>query len=183
MQGMIGEIRLFGGDFAPRGWAFCDGQSMAIGQNAALFAVIGKTYGGDGVTNFNLPNIKDRAVIGTGPQHALGTQVGTASKPVGPENLPKHSHTVSDSPFSIVIPVNTGTAATKTPGGNFLAAQSADFYSAFDTVNGSYAPGSSSGATVALGQTGSTNISMPNLQPLLGLRYIIAIEGTYPLKG
>lgn len=80
MDGMIGEIRLFAGNFAPRGWAFCDGQVMAINQNQALFSILGTTYGGDGRTSFGLPDLRAKAPVHPGSSNGLPSlRLGQAS--------------------------------------------------------------------------------------------------------
>ena len=81
MEGTIGEIRLFGGNFAPRGWSLCTGQSMSISENTTLYSILGTTYGGDGVNTFNLPDLQGRIAVGTGQgpglsNYVLGESIG-----------------------------------------------------------------------------------------------------------
>ena len=91
-QPFIGEIRMFGGNFAPVGWAFCNGALMAIDQNDALFNLIGTTYGGDGQTTFALPDLQSRVPIHTGPGFALGQSGGVESVTLTTSQIPAHSH-------------------------------------------------------------------------------------------
>jgi microcystin-dependent protein len=93
----IGEIKMFGGNFAPRGFAFCDGQLLSISQNTALFAILGTTYGGDGRTTFGLPDLRGRVPVhaGTGPglsSYRIGQKGGTETTTITVANLPAHSH-------------------------------------------------------------------------------------------
>jgi microcystin-dependent protein len=89
----IGEIRMFGGNFAPVGWAFCNGALIPISENDALFTLIGTTYGGDGETTFALPNLQSRIPIHVGPGFALGQSGGTESVTLTTSQIPSHSHT------------------------------------------------------------------------------------------
>src|SRR5881227_1472820 len=98
-QPFLGEIRMFGGNFNPSGWAFCDGQLLPISQNDALFTLIGTTYGGDGQETFALPNLQSRVPIGQGEGRGLsayriGDTCGTETVKLGTAQLPPHSHEV-----------------------------------------------------------------------------------------
>ena len=106
MEGyMLGEVRIFGGNFAPRNWAKCEGQLLSISDNTTLFSLIGKTYGGNGTTTFALPDMKNRAVMGMGiyessyssTTRTLGETGGYYSAQLTTENLPSHNHAVSES--------------------------------------------------------------------------------------
>src|SRR5690242_14628254 len=88
----IGEIRMFGGNFAPAGWAFCDGALMAIDQNTALFQLIGTTYGGDGQTTFALPDLRSRFPLHVGPGFALGQAGGAETVTLTSNQIPAHGH-------------------------------------------------------------------------------------------
>ena len=173
MDPLIAEIKLFGGNFAPRGWAYCDGQLLSIASNQALFSILGTTYGGDGRTTFALPDLRGRAPIapGTGPgltNHQLGQRGGTESSTLNVTNLPAHTHSMnaSNDTASVGSPASNslGTAAR---GGTVLP----------------YAPGAAN--QVAMGSTtGSAggNIPVNNMQPYLALNYIIALVGVYPSR-
>src|SRR5215510_14547912 len=96
----LGEIIMFGGNFAPRGWAKCQGQLMSISQNSALFSILGTTFGGDGVTTFGIPDLRGRSPLGdgTGPGLApmvLGEIAGVESKTLLTTNMPAHNHAVT----------------------------------------------------------------------------------------
>ena len=99
-EGMIGEVRLFAGNFAPRTWAFCEGQLLAISSNTALFSILGTTYGGDGRTTFGLPDLRGRSAVGPGNgpglrSYRLGQRGGEEYKTLNITNLPIHSHFIT----------------------------------------------------------------------------------------
>jgi microcystin-dependent protein len=123
----LGEIRMFGGSFAPRGWALCNGQTIAISQNSALFAILGTTYGGDGVTNFKLPDLQGRFPMhwgnGTGlTPRTLGELAGGENAALSISNLPAHTHVATFTPSGAGAAVNvTSTVGTlPSPVGNML---------------------------------------------------------------
>ena len=98
MDPFLGEIIMFGGNFAPRGWAFCDGQLLPINANSALFSILGTTYGGDGRTTFQLPDLQGRVAIGEGrgpglTDRRLGQKGGERKVTLTPQNMPSHHHT------------------------------------------------------------------------------------------
>src|SRR6478672_12757277 len=109
----VGEIRMFGGNFAPAGWALCQGQSLPISENETLFQLIGTTYGGDGEQTFNLPNLASRVPIhmGTGPDgttYQIGEMAGTEQETLTVQKIPNHTH---------ALMVSTATAANSAPVG------------------------------------------------------------------
>ena len=109
----VGQIQIFGFNFAPKGWAFCNGQTMSIAQNTALFSLLGTTYGGNGQTTFALPNLQSRVPIhfGQGPglsPYALGQESGTENETLNVTNLPAHNHTVT-------FQVNSSEGGTNSP--------------------------------------------------------------------
>src|ERR1700757_2169256 len=109
----IGEIRMFAGNFAPVGWAFCNGALIPISENAALFNLIGTTYGGDGQTTFALPDLQSRVPIHVGPGFALGQSGGAESVTLTVSQIPAHSH---------VPQANSGAGSQATPSGGVWAA-------------------------------------------------------------
>ena len=122
MDGVIGEIRLFAGNFAPRNWSFCQGQLISIQTNQALFSILGTTYGGNGITNFALPDFQGRVPVGAGNFLVLGGITGSETTQLNLQNLPMHTHTASGT-------VNLGAKTGKgipidTPAGNFYSGQS-----------------------------------------------------------
>ncbi len=162
----IAEIRIFAGNFAPQGWAFCEGQLLPISQNTALFSIVGTTYGGDGETVFGLPNLRSRAPMhsGQGPglsPRTLGQAGGTETVTLSELQMPIHSHGIQ---------VSNGSASTGTPSQTtVLAKTSADIY-------GPPADLEALPDGTALGGGQSHN----NRQPFLVINFIIALVGLFP---
>ena len=172
----LGEIKLFAGSFAPRGWAKCEGQLLPINQNQALFALLGTTYGGDGRATFALPDYRGRAATGVGPLNLQGQKVGAESTTLTPANLPAHSHIepikVSSSKATLNVP--TAGVAIASPA---LTANSVtrDMLGYNATQPNSPLLGE---ATTAAGTASPTAIN--TVQPFLALTYIIALQGIFP---
>lgn len=168
MEPFIGQIMLFGGTFAPRSWAFCDGQLLAINANTALFSILGTTYGGDGRTNFGLPDLRGRVPMhaGTGPgltPRSVGQRTGVETVTLAASQMPAHSHDMN----FVNVP-----ADNDRPSGDLLARTA--IYSA---------------ATTPIGQLSASTISQSggsqaheNMQPTLCINYIIALQGIYPSR-
>jgi len=167
----IAEIKIFAGNFAPRGYAFCDGQLMSIAQNTALFSLVGTTYGGDGRTTFGIPDLKDRAPmhVGTGPgltQRRLGYKGGEDNVTLNVSQIPSHSHR----PNATSQENNQTSPASNTWGhgnGSVLYRQSA-------TLNSNM----NHGAISPVGGNQRHN----NMQPYLTLSFIIALVGLFPSR-
>jgi microcystin-dependent protein len=176
----LGEVQIFAGNFAPRGWAFCDGQLLPIAQNTALFSLLGTTYGGDGRTTFGLPDLRGRAAMhpGRGPGLAsrrLGEKVGTETVTLTTAQIPSHSHTGTTSTTKIDLSTNVGTSDTSDGRhiGNHLGAFNED--ATPDAKLG----GVTSGTTINnIGGGQSHN----NMQPSTTVNYIIALQGLYPSR-
>jgi microcystin-dependent protein len=168
----LGEIKLFGGNYAPVGWAFCDGTLIAIDQNPALFNLIGTVYGGDGQQTFKLPDLRGRVPVHVGSNgtssYLLGQAVGVEDVTVQGINYPAHSHTAI---------VSNAAGAQPGPAGNMLGASST---TAVYTANG---PNSATLAPAVVVPTTGGGLPHGNLQPLLVISYIIALQGTYPSQG
>lgn len=165
----IGQITLFAGNFAPRGWAFCQGQLLPINQNAALFSLLGVTYGGNGTTNFALPDLRGRAPIGMGQGPGLGNYVqgqvgGVESVTLLSTQMPQHTH-------SLVATSALPTVAD--PTGAMLP-------TGYSRVYGT----SATNVAMAPQSIGITGGSQPheNRPPYLAMNYIIALEGIYPSR-
>ena len=177
MEPFIGEMILFGGNFAPRGWAFCDGQLLPISQNTALFSILGTTYGGDGRTTFALPDMRGRAPVhaGSGPglsSKRLGQKGGAETATLTEAQLPQHDH-----PAQLRLGNATGNEIKGN--GNSLSTNAAY------NMNASGAPDSSKKLTsgsVVVGPSNSGNQSHNNMQPFQAINYIIALQGVYPSR-
>jgi microcystin-dependent protein len=167
----VGEIRMFGGSFAPRSWALCDGQLLAVNQNDALFSLLGTTYGGDGRTTFGLPDLRGRIPLhaGSGPgltPRSLGSRSGTESNTLNANQLPAHNH---------IFNGTTNPAGDTSPAGNLPG-----------TAAGSNLYNNASANLVAMdadmvatnGGGGSHN----NVMPFLCVNFIIALFGIYPSR-
>jgi microcystin-dependent protein len=169
----LGEIRIVGFTFAPRGWALCNGQLLAIKQNTALFSLLGTTYGGDGKTTFGLPNFQDIAPMnqGEGPgltPRSLGENSGSATVTLLQSEMPSHSHAANASNDS---------ASTNVPTDG-LWAMSGDPRAGVPmyTTNGSSPTQMNIGALTPQGKSQAHN----NMQPYLTLNFIIALQGIFP---
>ena len=174
-EGYIGEIRLFGGNFAPRGWALCEGQLLAISSNQALFSILGTTYGGDGRTTFALPDLRGRSAIqqGSGPGLStirLGEKGGTETTTLSVNNMPNHDHTVTPN-------CNTGNGKQTTPKSGFPAT----VVQGANTANGYTADSNATMGATTTSKTGGGQ-SFNNRSPFLGLNFIIALQGVYPSR-
>jgi len=172
----LGEVRIFAGTFAPKGWAFCDGQLVPLSQNTALFSLLGTTYGGDGRTTFALPNLNGKVPIGAGQGPGLTTRYqgetgGQDNVTLQQTEMPAHSHTVTAG--TIAIPGNSGTGNQDTPENGYPATNTKS-YSA--TTSGTMSIPVNS---VLLSATGGGQ-PHNNLQPYLVVRYIIALQGIFP---
>lgn len=180
-QPFIAEIRIFAGNFNPRGWAFCDGQLLPISQNTALFSLIGTTYGGNGQTTFGLPDLRGRVPMhmGQGPglsNHVQGEKSGTESVTVLPANLPPHTHAFS---ATAGMPCFNGPGSSDSPAGGIPAGSATDEnYAPAASANGQMAPVSIAGTTAAAG--GGQPISV--VQPYLVLNFVIALQGIFPSR-
>jgi microcystin-dependent protein len=199
----LGEIRMFGGNFAPRGWAFCQGQLLPIAQNTALFSLLGTTYGGNGQTNFALPDLRSRSPVGMGTGPGLSTidqgQLGgVESETLTQAQLPMHTHMAQSTPFNASLTGQISVPAATT--GTTQAAPGTT------TVLGPVAAGGRAGTLYATGApdttlapfnatlTGQLTPNNPTIgvaggsqpiglrNPYIGINFIIAIEGIFPSR-
>jgi microcystin-dependent protein len=168
MDPFVAEIRIFPFNFAPRGWAFCDGQILPISQNTALFSLLGTTYGGNGASNFGLPNLQGRAPMfqGQGPGLSLrdlGENIGAETVTLLESETPAHTHTVRASSDDGELQAPTSTRSLARSIGGFL----------YQT------PPTSLVAMAALPTAGG---SLPhnNMMPYLTLNFCIALQGVFP---
>ena len=200
----IGEIRFIAFSYAPQGWLYCNGQSVSISQYQSLYAVIGLTYGGDGVQHFNLPKLNGRGLVGTGKNSVSGTDYAIAQKggaeqvSLTPNTMPVHSHSATfavTKPFTgtASIAVNAGQAGQASPNNAYLASSynptgrtptPFNTYSApvttSATLNGVSSTGTPNGV-VTVSPAGA-NVAAPvsTLTPMLSGGYIIAWNGLFP---
>jgi microcystin-dependent protein len=171
-EAFLGEIRMFGGSFAPRGWAFCNGQIMPISQNQALFSLLGTSYGGDGITTYGLPDLRGRAPVHQGQGAGLspyyvGEKIGTENVTLLVSNLPGHNHALNA--------VSTG-GNQAGPTNNYPAVESTG-----TSLNYSSGPSNTTLTSLAIGITGS-NVPFPIIQPVLCVSFIICLAGIFPTR-
>jgi microcystin-dependent protein len=167
----LGEIRMFGGNFNPRGWAFCRGQLLPIAQNDALYALIGTTFGGDGQVTFGLPDMQGRRPIsqGQGPglsSYVVGQAAGVESIQLLNSQLPAHTH---------LIAAVSHAGNSNIPTNNFWAAWSDNQYDTGGVPNTQLAAGT-------IGASAGTGTAHSNLSPSLAVNFIIALAGVFPSR-
>jgi len=199
----LGEIRMVGFNFAPRGWLSCQGQLISIAQNTALFSLLGTTFGGDGINTFALPDYRGRQAVGMGSGPGLtpilqGEVAGTESVTMGVSQMPEHTHTALPAPFAASLsgPINIPAATTGTTqsapvntavlGASTAAGRPAQIYCTGPadtqlapftaTVSGQVTPG-----TTTIGSAGASQ-PVPIRNPYLGTNFIIATEGIFPSR-
>lgn len=163
----LGEIQMFSGNFPPKGWAFCNGQLLAINTNQALFSLLGTTYGGNGVTNFALPDLRGRVPVHPNNSTIVqGQMSGTENNTLTVSNLPAHSHTVNavSSQGNQNLPTNS------------LPAETAQLDPEYSNAAGN--------AVMSSGMVSQTGNNQPvnNIQPSVGCTYIISLQGIFPSR-
>jgi microcystin-dependent protein len=172
---ILGCIFMFAGNFAPRGFMFCQGQLLSIAQNSALFSLLGTTYGGDGISTFALPDLRGRAPIGTGqgpnlPNVIQGEMSGSLNVTLTTSNMPAHTHVVTISAAADSRP------GSETPADCFLDNTAGTNSYAAQTDGTKMNAGMATAGMAGLGQP--FNVQNPSL----GMNYIIATEGIYPSR-
>ena len=184
MDEYIGIVKLFAGNFAPRGWLVCNGQLLQIQQYSAVYAILGTQFGGDGITTFGLPNLQGAVPVGVGTlngtTYAAGDKGGNTSVTLFGTNIPAHTHTgtgtisVSSSNSTLSTPANGN--AIGVPGSNIsrVFTPTLGFVAATPSVN--LASNITTGATVNAGATVPVSV----VQPYTAMLYIICIEGIFP---
>ena len=171
-QPYVGEIRMFAGTYAPLNWSFCNGQTLQISEYTALYQLIGTTYGGDGVTTFNLPNLSSRVPLHFGSSHSgsyvLGQSAGTETVTLTPQQMPSHNHTVVGS--------SATSGQSSSPSGNTYG-NSPSGQNVYSTASPSLAI---SPSTIA--STGGSQ-PHPNIMPYQCISFIISLFGVFPTQG
>lgn len=167
----LAEVRMVGFNFAPRGWAFCDGQILPINQNQSMYSLLGTTYGGDGRTSFALPDLRGRTPIHVGrsnggQHHTEGQKSGEETHTLSANEMPMHDHVLQAAPTN---------STTNSPGGNYLA----------QALN-LYVPGSQNPPSVQLRAGTVLNVgggqAHENMQPYIALNFCIALQGLFPSR-
>ncbi len=157
----LGEIKIFSFSFAPKGWAMCNGQLLPISQNQALFAILGTTYGGDGQTNFALPNLQGRVPVHVGNGVVLGERGGEQAHTLNISELPAHTH----------APVGSSSSASSaSPAGDLWAS----------LTSGSYSSNPNTAMNPASILSAGGSQPHDNMSPYLALNFCIALQGIFP---
>ncbi|MFP5236429.1 MAG: phage tail protein [Acidobacteriota bacterium] len=204
----LGEIRMTGFKFAPYGWALCNGQLIAISQNAALFSLLGTAFGGDGVQTFGLPNLQGRMPINQGqgpglPMYVMGEVGGNTSVTLNQQQMPQHTHPATFTPtgggtptVNVTVNGSNATGGTNAPAGNYLAGQgsaatgrSGELYVS-NPASGTLGAIAGVSATISGGITGGTvtnalaggNLPVQIQSPYLVVNFIIALLGIFPTR-
>lgn len=175
-ESFVGEIKMFAGNFAPRNYAFCDGQLLAVSQNNALFSLLGTIYGGDGRTTFGLPDIRGRLVMhaGSGPgltNRGLGAKGGAEAELLIATNLPSHSHPV-------ILKAYSGRGNSDSPVGTVWAKKNRDKYYSTGAPDVEMRSGA---IQLTVGDTGGSQ-SFNHMPPFTVVNYIMALYGVYPSR-
>jgi microcystin-dependent protein len=163
----LSEIRAFGFNFAPKGWATCDGQTLAINQNQALYSLLGTTYGGNGTTTFNLPDLRGRTPIHFDASYREGQKSGSENVTLTTGEMPMHAHTLE---------ATTSAPAANTPASNLLATLPAD--------KANFTPPANANIQLNPGSIAAAGGSYPhnNMQPSLVINFCIALLGIFPSR-
>lgn len=165
MEPFLGQIQAFGFNFAPRGWAHCNGQLLPIAQNTALFSLLGTIYGGDGRTTFGLPDLRGRVPmsfgsgVGVSPK-SIGQRGGTETNTLGVNNLPAHNHAIAAK----------AEGDTDDPNGNVVAGDGTNAFGATSDINAQTTANTGGGQAVN------------NMQPYVVINYCIALTGLFPSR-
>ncbi len=174
-QPYIGEIEAFAFNFAPKGWMQCAGQLLPIQQNQALFSILGTTYGGNGTTNFQLPDLRGRVAVGWGTgggsTYVIGQRLGTETVTLLPTNVPSHTHSVTAQSYT------TRAGGTAAPGNTVLPGSA--YAGSADVIM--YGPPPANIAMAPLSVSGG-NAPHANMMPYLAINYCIAISGLFPSR-
>ncbi|MBL7979425.1 MAG: phage tail protein [Bacteroidetes Order II. Incertae sedis bacterium] len=173
IEQIIGEIRLFCGNYAPEDWAFCNGQLLQVAQYGALFSIIGTAYGGDGRTTFALPDFRGRIPVGVTEPSKRGQKGGSETASLRAEHLPAHTHSLE-----VLLNVSNATGTLTTPVGNYPA-KTGSFDKEYNTASDTSMKADMVELTLKpTGQGAPFNL----MQPAQVVNFIIALEGNYPQR-
>ena len=166
----LAEVRIVGFNFAPRGWAFCDGQILPINQNQSLYSLLGTTYGGDGRTSFALPDLRGRTPVHVGGGFSQGQKSGEETHTLAANEMPQHKHTLS----ATTATAATGAAGSQ-PSGKLWATSPIPIYHDYSSANAA----NMASSTVANAGGGQAH---DNMQPYIALNFCIALQGLFPSR-
>ncbi|MFC4990679.1 phage tail protein [Rubritalea tangerina] len=182
---LIGTVIMFAGNFAPRGWALCQGQLLPIASNTALFSILGTTYGGDGRTTFGLPDLQGRFPLQQGrgaglPTYKLGQKGGNYQTQLTVNNIPSHTHIATATVSSLNLHVSDQGGSSDDPSGLVPAQANEDIYGPKSTAT--MEAGAISGTVTVQNQNTGGSQAFSNMPPFLGLNFIIALQGIFPSR-
>ncbi|WP_057936177.1 phage tail protein [Algoriphagus resistens] len=193
MEEYLAVIKLFAGNFIPRGFMACDGRLLAISQNSALFSLLGTQYGGDGVTTFALPDLRGRVPLGPGQgpglsNRTLGEMSGTENNTLLVPNIPPHNHIAGLNDAAVTVKASNvegteqipGTNGATTLGASTNGGRGINIYNA-EAPNVAMNTGATVTGNVTVGITGA-GLPVNNMQPYTALNYIICVSGIYPSR-
>lgn len=180
MEGVMGVVTCFAADFAPKYWAFCNGQTLSIAQNQALFAILGTTYGGNGTSTFNLPDLRGRTPVSAGQaprlnNYVLGQSVGAEFAVLTVNNIPSHNHTGN---ISLQLPSNNDDGIDPSPNVGYPSGFTGAYAAAPTDQTTMLAPAYSN---VVIGNAGN-NQGIDVRSPYLVINYIICLAGIFPSR-
>lgn len=203
MEGTIGEVRMFGGNFAPLNWHYCDGSLLSISEYTPLYSIVGTTYGGDGVQTFAVPDLRSRIPVGTGQGVGLSTyvsgeKVGVEAVTLSQAQMPTHTHASTSTGGGGAV-TGTGTlmasataGGNSSPAGNVLGIDTSGVANIYGADTGTLTPMSSNAITLSNLSPGKLPVvalsgaggSQPhdNLQPCLAVNFIICVLGVFPSR-
>ena len=178
MEGYIGEIRVFAGNFAPQGWVLCDGKPYSIRSYDAAYSILGTLYGGDGTTTFNVPDLRGRLAVGIGQvagsqQVMLGEKGGNETVAMSIAQMPNHNHVAS---ATVAFPAYSHLGEIGSPQGSVLAGLDRAYSTKAPDTN--IAPAQNTGSLSSVGQ----GLPFGIVQPVLAVNYIICMVGIYPSR-
>ncbi|MEN3157873.1 tail fiber protein [Alkalimonas sp. NCh-2] len=196
IEAYLGEIRMFAGNYAPEGWAFCAGQELAISSNTALFSILGTSYGGNGTTTFKLPNLQGRVPISAGQSPGfshfqVGQSGGQEQQSLTPAQMPPHSHAIdlhATAAVTIAQQASSEAANASTPGETVVPAKIMSGFNATNaysnTPNTTLKPMSGNATVELKGSSGNAGAGAPVslMQPYTAVSFIIALQGIYPSR-
>jgi microcystin-dependent protein len=181
MEGFIGQVIMFAGNFAPKDFAFCQGQSMAVSQNTALYSILGTTYGGNGTTTFVLPDTRGRVVVGAGQgpglsNYSLGQMGGSTLTTITAEQMPAHTHGIA---ATSMIHCNENLSDNVSPTGEFWGPTEGT--NTYGTLTDTAMAADAVTVNITLANSGGSQ-PFDNSQPYLGMNYVVCMYGIFPSR-
>ena len=183
----LSEIRLFAFNFPPKGWALCQGQILPISQNTALFSLIGTFYGGNGTSNFALPDLRGRAAISMGQgaglqNYSIGESGGVEAVALTTAQMPSHTHTADATQVTAALPCVNAAANQSGPTGNVPAIEASGVTATYSSAAADSSIGPAGIAATITASVAGGGTAHSNMQPFITLNYCIALQGIFPSR-